>query len=80
MQQQHSGDGKNHSQSPLVAQKHLNDCWIASFRMMERWYSSLLPPRPTLSDKELEALVGGPRTLNSNDIPAFVKKADEGSA
>jgi hypothetical protein len=59
---------------PLVAQKHLNDCWIASFRMMERWYNNLLPTRPTLSDKDLEMLVGGPKMLNTNNIPAFIKK------
>ncbi|MCP5419861.1 MAG: C39 family peptidase [Gammaproteobacteria bacterium] len=59
---------------PLVAQQHLNDCWIASFRMIERWYNNLLPTRPTLTTKNLESLVGGPNMLNTGHLPAFIKK------
>jgi hypothetical protein len=57
---------------PLVAQENLNDCWIASFRMIERWYK-ILPERPTISRKKLESLVGGPNVLNSDKISALAK-------
>ena len=60
---------------PPVAQRHLNDCWIASFRMIEQWYNKILPARRPIIRKKLESLVGGPNMLNSAQIPAFATMA-----